>query len=111
MRRMAVNPNRMELIRLRRRLVLARRGHKLLKDKQEELTRQYLALRRAARSMRQTLEPQIEAVYSFFGGARASGTNDKAGSYLNLVRWVSPRTIKETFAAPVDFVYPFMDAE
>ena len=46
-----------------------------------------------------------------FGGARASGTNDKAGSYLNLVRWVSPRTIKETFAAPVDFVYPFMDAE
>ena len=38
-----------------------------------------------------------------FGGARASGTNDKAGSYLNLVRWVSPRTIKETFAAPEAF--------
>jgi len=46
-----------------------------------------------------------------FGGARASGTNDKAGSYLNLVRWVSPRTIKETFDAPADFAYPFMDAE
>ncbi len=46
-----------------------------------------------------------------FGGARASGTNDKAGSYLNLVRWVSPRTIKETFAPPSDFAYPFMDAE
>jgi len=46
-----------------------------------------------------------------FGGARASGTNDKAGSYLNLVRWVSPRTIKETFDAPTRFVYPFMDAE
>jgi 1-pyrroline-5-carboxylate dehydrogenase len=46
-----------------------------------------------------------------FGGARASGTNDKAGSYLNLLRWASPRTIKETFEAPVDFVYPFMDAE
>jgi len=46
-----------------------------------------------------------------FGGARASGTNDKAGSYLNLVRWTSPRTIKETFDAPEDFVYPFMDAE
>ena len=46
-----------------------------------------------------------------FGGARASGTNDKAGSYLNLVRWVSPRTIKETFDAPEDFPYPFMDEE
>ena len=46
-----------------------------------------------------------------FGGARASGTNDKAGSYLNLVRWVSMRTIKETFDAPSSFEYPFMDAE
>jgi 1-pyrroline-5-carboxylate dehydrogenase len=43
-----------------------------------------------------------------FGGARASGTNDKAGSLLNLIRWVSPRTIKETFAPPRDFPYPFM---
>jgi len=46
-----------------------------------------------------------------FGGARASGTNDKAGSYLNLLRWVSTRTIKETFDAPESFPYPFMDAE
>ncbi len=43
-----------------------------------------------------------------FGGARASGTNDKAGSPLNLVRWVSPRAIKETFVPPTDFRYPFM---
>ena len=43
-----------------------------------------------------------------FGGARASGTNDKAGSYLNLIRWVSPRTIKETFVAARKFEYPFM---
>lgn len=43
-----------------------------------------------------------------FGGSRASGTNDKAGSLLNLLRWVSPRTIKETFAPPTDFRYPFM---
>ncbi len=43
-----------------------------------------------------------------FGGARASGTNDKAGSYLNLIRWVSPRTIKETFVPPTDYRYPFM---
>ena len=43
-----------------------------------------------------------------FGGARLSGTNDKAGSYLNLLRWVSPRTIKENFVPPVDFTYPHM---
>ena len=43
-----------------------------------------------------------------FGGARASGTNDKAGSLLNLLRWVSPRTIKETFVTPVDYRYPFL---
>jgi len=46
-----------------------------------------------------------------FGGARASGTNDKAGSKLNLVRWVSARTIKETFASPLDWKYPFLGAE
>jgi len=46
-----------------------------------------------------------------FGGARASGTNDKAGSMLNLVRWVSARTIKETFVPPRDYTYPFMGAE
>jgi 1-pyrroline-5-carboxylate dehydrogenase len=43
-----------------------------------------------------------------FGGARASGTNDKAGSKLNLVRWVSARAIKETFSPPLDYTYPFM---
>jgi len=43
-----------------------------------------------------------------FGGARGSGTNDKAGAALNLLRWVSPRTIKETFDPPTDFRYPFM---
>jgi len=43
-----------------------------------------------------------------FGGARASGTNDKAGSKMNLVRWVSARTVKENFAPPTDYKYPFM---
>ena len=43
-----------------------------------------------------------------FGGARGSGTNDKAGSILNLLRWVSPRTIKETFVPPQDYKYPFL---
>jgi 1-pyrroline-5-carboxylate dehydrogenase len=46
-----------------------------------------------------------------FGGARASGTNDKAGSMWNLIRWVSPRAIKETFVPPRHFAYPFMAAE
>ncbi len=46
-----------------------------------------------------------------FGGARASGTNDKAGSVLNLIRWVSPRTIKENFDPPMDYRYPFMSEE
>jgi 1-pyrroline-5-carboxylate dehydrogenase len=46
-----------------------------------------------------------------FGGARASGTNDKAGSMWNLIRWVSPRTIKETFVPPGDYRYPFMAPE
>ena len=43
-----------------------------------------------------------------FGGARGSGTNDKAGSMLNLYRWLSARTIKETFAPPTDYRYPFL---
>ncbi len=43
-----------------------------------------------------------------FGGARGSGTNDKAGSKLNLYRWISPRMIKETFVSPVDYKYPFL---
>ena len=46
-----------------------------------------------------------------FGGARASGTNDKAGSFLNLIRWTSPRTIKESFTPPTDLAFPFLAEE
>ena len=46
-----------------------------------------------------------------FGGGRASGTNDKAGSMMNLLRWVSPRTVKETFVPPKNFTYPHMGEE
>jgi len=46
-----------------------------------------------------------------FGGARASGTNDKAGSMTNLLRWVSARAIKETFVPPADYRYPFMNPD
>ena len=46
-----------------------------------------------------------------FGGARGSGTNDKAGAKINLLRWVSPRTIKETLVSPMDYRYPFLQAD
>jgi 1-pyrroline-5-carboxylate dehydrogenase len=46
-----------------------------------------------------------------FGGARGSGTNDKAGAKINLLRWVSPRTIKETFVPPADYTYPFLNPD
>jgi 1-pyrroline-5-carboxylate dehydrogenase len=46
-----------------------------------------------------------------FGGARGSGTNDKAGAKINLLRWVSPRTIKETFVPPMDYKYPFLEKD
>jgi 1-pyrroline-5-carboxylate dehydrogenase len=46
-----------------------------------------------------------------FGGARRSGTNDKAGSMWNLIRWVSPRTVKETYVPPTDYRYPFMESD
>ena len=46
-----------------------------------------------------------------FGGSRASGTNDKAGSAANLMRWVSQRTIKETFVPPTDYRYPFLEKD
>jgi 1-pyrroline-5-carboxylate dehydrogenase len=46
-----------------------------------------------------------------FGGARASGTNDKAGAMVNLLRWISPRTIKETFVPSIDYRYPFQQGD
>ena len=86
MRRLSVNPNRMQLFRLRKRLALAKRGHKLLKDKQEELTRQFLITVREARALRTELEPNIDDVYRFFGGARASMTREEMVSALAFPR-------------------------
>ena len=65
-----VNPNRMELLKLRRRLVLARRGHKLLKDKQEELMRQFMALVNEAKQTRLEVEDRLESAYQAFFAAR-----------------------------------------
>jgi 1-pyrroline-5-carboxylate dehydrogenase len=71
-----------------------------------------LALRQAAGNFYLNDKPTGAVVgQQPFGGARASGTNDKAGSKLNLLRWASVRTIKETFVPPTDHVYPFMAEE
>jgi len=71
-----------------------------------------LALRNAAGNFYVNDKPTGAVVgQQPFGGARGSGTNDKAGSILNIVRWVSARTVKETFSPPTDYKYPFMAEE
>jgi 1-pyrroline-5-carboxylate dehydrogenase len=71
-----------------------------------------LALRNAAGNFYLNDKPTGAVVgQQPFGGARGSGTNDKAGSKMNLVRWISPRNIKETFSPPTDYRYPFMAEE
>jgi 1-pyrroline-5-carboxylate dehydrogenase len=75
----------------------------------EGLRQAALALRNAAGNFYFNDKPTAAVVgQQPFGGARGSGTNDKAGSKLNLVRWVSARTLKETFNPPHDYRYPFM---
>lgn len=68
--RLAVNPNRMELLRLRKRLFLARRGHKLLKDKQEELMKRFLSLSEESKRLREGVEEKLRAAYDNFLSAR-----------------------------------------
>jgi 1-pyrroline-5-carboxylate dehydrogenase len=76
------------------------------------IERASLALRNAAGNFYVNDKPTGAVVgQQPFGGARASGTNDKAGSLWNLIRWVSPRTIKETFAPPTTWRYPFLSKE
>jgi 1-pyrroline-5-carboxylate dehydrogenase len=78
-------------------------------DDREALVEAQEALRYAAGNFYVNDKPTGAVVgQQPFGGARASGTNDKAGSMWNLIRWVSPRTIKETFVPPTDYRYPFM---
>ena len=68
--RLHINPNRMELIRLKKRLKFAYRGHKLLKDKQEELMRYFLKLFQETKSLRQDVEKKLSEVYRFYLSAR-----------------------------------------
>jgi len=76
------------------------------------ITQAHAALRHAAGNFYVNDKPTGAVVgQQPFGGSRASGTNDKAGSGLNLVRWVSARTVKELFVPPTDYRYPYMGAE
>jgi 1-pyrroline-5-carboxylate dehydrogenase len=78
----------------------------------EKLLEGYEALRYAAGNFYLNDKPTGAVVgQQPFGGARGSGTNDKAGSYLNLIRWTNTRTIKETLVAPEDYRYPFLEAD
>jgi len=82
----------------------------LFSQDREQLIIGYNALRYAAGNFYLNDKPTGAVVdQQPFGGSRGSGTNDKAGSYLNLVRWTNPRTIKETFVAPTNYSYPFLD--
>ncbi len=76
------------------------------------ITQAHVALRNAAGNFYINDKPTGAVVgQQPFGGSRASGTNDKAGSMLNLIRWISTRTVKELFVPPVDYRYPYMGAE
>ena len=81
-------------------------------DDRQGLRQAAAALRGAAGNFYMNDKPTAAVVgQQPFGGARGSGTNDKAGSKMNLMRWVSARTVKETFSPPHDFRYPFMGEE
>lgn len=84
----------------------------ILAQDRKYLNQGYEALRNSAGNFYLNDKPTGAVVgQQPFGGARGSGTNDKAGSYLNLIRWVNARTIKETLVAATNYRYPFLDKE
>ncbi len=82
--RLSVNPTRMELLRLRKRLVLARRGHKLLKDKQDELMKQFMLLVQEIRDLRLSVERELAEAWREFVLARALGGNEAIGAAISV---------------------------
>ncbi|HYW69114.1 MAG TPA: V-type ATP synthase subunit D [bacterium] len=88
--RLRANPNRMQLLRLRRRLTLARRGHKLLKDKQEELMRRFLGMVHSARDLRVEVEGELASAYRAFASARF----EMDGSAMAAALSFSQRTVE-----------------
>ncbi len=77
MARISVNPNRMELLKLRRRTAIAQRGHKLLKDKLDELMKQFLGLIRESRDLRDAVEAKLDNAYTIFSIARSEMTAEE----------------------------------
>jgi V/A-type H+/Na+-transporting ATPase subunit D len=88
--RLRANPNRMQLLRLRRRHVLAKRGHKLLKDKQEELMRRFLGMVHEARDLRQSVEEELATAHATFISARF----EMDGSAMEAALAFSLRTVE-----------------
>ncbi len=80
--RLAINPTRMELLKLRRRIGIARRGHRMLKDKQDELVRQFLPLMEQAKKLREEVQEKLDKAYQFFLVARAIMSPEFIGEAL-----------------------------
>lgn len=104
-----VNPNRMELLKLRRRLVLARRGHKLLKDKQEELMRQFMALVNEAKRVREEVEEQLAEGYQAFFSARTETMRPRMEKALSFSE--KKIEIKSRIAPIMNLRVPYFDCE
>ena len=104
-----INPNRMELLKLRRRLVLARRGHKLLKDKQEELMRQFMALVVEAKKTREEVEKKLDAAYRSFFTARMDSLQHEMEEALSF----SEKTmeLKSRIAPIMNLRVPYFEEE
>ncbi len=104
-----INPNRMELLKLRRRLVLARRGHKLLKDKQEELMRQFMALVNEAKQTRLDVEEKLESAYRAFFAARIESPRPHVEE---AIAFSEKRIALESRIAPImNLRVPYFDCE
>ncbi|UCD58723.1 MAG: V-type ATP synthase subunit D [Candidatus Hydrogenedentota bacterium] len=119
---LSVNPNRMELLKLRRRLQLARRGHKLLKDKQEELMRQFMALVTEAKRTREQVEEELDVAYRSFFAARLDSLQPEMEEALaftekriELASRIEPimnlRVPRFECAVHGDFSYGFLDTD
>ena len=104
-----VNPNRMELLKLRRRLVLARRGHKLLKDKQEELMRQFMVLVHEAKRVRDELDEKLGFAYRAFFSARLDSLDPQMQEAL---AFSEKKVELESRIAPImNLRVPYFDCE
>lgn len=104
-----VNPNRMELLKLRRRLQLARRGHKLLKDKQEELMRRFMALVGDARKQREQIEEELQKAFRSFFAARLESYQPEMEQALTYTQ--KSIALKSRIEPVMNLRVPYFEAE